>query len=143
MASSWGENNSLHSWIYVVPRLPSCHKEWKDTLKSSVPTYTRNKTGSFECRIDGFLEKMGTWETLEKVVAFRHVGKLMFASLDKAGSMKYRLLEANGPDGKDGDGWEILKMPPKTSGAFIIEHHSHSMYPKVLEKIEKAGAQNV
>jgi hypothetical protein len=52
----------------VVPRLPSCHKEWKDTLKSLVPTEIKKKTGCIECRSDGYFEKI--WEGLEKLGAF-------------------------------------------------------------------------
>jgi hypothetical protein len=64
----------------------------------------------------------------------------MFTTLDKAGSTKYMLLDANGPDGKDGEGWKILTMPPGNSGHFIIEHHR--MYTHVLKKVEEARAMD-
>ena len=85
--------------------------------------WTRKKTfGSAEVRMDDFFEQMRVWETLRQTGAFRHVGKLMFVTKNKTGSM-CMMLDANGPDGEDGDGWEKLKSPPGRSGLFIIQHH--------------------
>ena len=56
----------------------------------------------------------------------------MFVTKNKTGSM-CMMLDANGPDGEDGDGWEKLKSPPGRSGLFIIQHHSE--YRVVLESL--------
>jgi hypothetical protein len=120
----------------VVPRLPSCHKEWKDALQSLVAIEIKKKTRCFGCRSDGSLEKIGAWDAFEKVGAYRHVGKLMFIQMVENGRTKCQLVDANGQGGKDDEGWKILKTPPEFSGDFITKHTS-KIYRDVLEAATK------
>jgi pimeloyl-ACP methyl ester carboxylesterase len=104
----------------VVPRLPSCHDDWKHTINESF----RDPMGSVSGSVSQNMVKV-----LKRTGAFRHVGKLMFITVDKTGNVKCMRLAANG---KHGDaGWKKLKERPKWSGYFILKHHD--MYQDVLE----------
>jgi hypothetical protein len=114
----------------VVPRLPSCHENWKEIIEDYVATWSREKTKVLEIRIDELLKKWKAWEYLWQMGDFRHVGKLIFIQMVKD-TTECMMVNANGQDGKDNKGWDILKAPPKHSGGFIVGHHSK--YDKVLE----------
>ena len=129
----WGRLNEVTT-LYVngfdvVPRLPSCNEEWKETLVGLVPSLTREKSyGAFELHIDELLENMGVWKTFQQMGDFRHVGKLVFATTDET-RRKRMMVDANGPGGDD-EGWKLLTIRTECSGGFIIKHHKE--YPEVL-----------
>jgi Lipase (class 3) len=108
----------------VVPRLPSCHEDWKETVENML-RMKRTKFG-FEISIDNYL--IVVWEMLWRMGNFRHVGKLTFIQMVKDGQTECQLVDANG---EGSEGWDILNDLPKCSGDFIIDHHI--MYQYVLE----------
>jgi hypothetical protein len=133
----WNELN-LITTIYineydVVPRLPSCHKEWRETLKKGP-----QKPLSRFIQIHGHAlsDTESTWQMFERLDRFRHVGKLVFTARNESGITNYRVHDAIAPDGTDGHGWDVLRKPPAWSGTFIIENHNE--YPQVLHSLLQA-----
>lgn len=148
-------NNSCELWrrldekttVYVngfdvVPRLPSCYEDWKETLEDCVAAIVRKKTMIFEIHINELLKKWKVWELFRQMGDFRHVGKLMFIQMVEDGTTECQLVDANGQGGKAGDGWDILRNPPEWSGGFIIENHSKSKYKDVLEAASKGREED-
>jgi pimeloyl-ACP methyl ester carboxylesterase len=107
----------------VVPRLPSCSKEWKNAILGSM----QSKTGSV-VHSERFTEWLKFWDILDTMKAFRHIGTVVFLSIAKS-KVKCFPVRAS-----DIECWNLLRLPPSRFGIFIVQTH-HSEYEQVFNTL--------